>query len=155
MKILTMLIAFIYGSLLLVVLPFIFIRLNLVLNLPIYSFFITKLLGVIFILIGVLTWLYCTGLFHFIGKGTPVPIDPPKRLVIKGIYQRTRNPMYMSVLVIIFSYFLVFGHVLLLLYVLLLAVFFHLFVTLYEEPTLKKIFGGNYIEYCKKTPRWI
>jgi protein-S-isoprenylcysteine O-methyltransferase Ste14 len=94
-------------------------------------------------------------MFYFIGKGTPVPIDPPKHLVIKGIYKRTRNPMYLSVLIIIFGYFLFFGHLALLMYLASLAGFFHLFVVLYEEPTLKKKFGKSYFRYLKEAPRWI
>jgi protein-S-isoprenylcysteine O-methyltransferase Ste14 len=29
------------------------------------------------------------------------------------------------------------------------------FVRLYEEPTLGKMFGADYEEYCKNVPRWI
>jgi hypothetical protein len=29
------------------------------------------------------------------------------------------------------------------------------FVRLYEEPTLQKMFGADYQEYCKNVPRWI
>ena len=34
-------------------------------------------------------------------------------------------------------------------------VVFHLFVTLYEEPTLRRSFGVGYEEYCARVPRWI
>lgn len=30
----------------------------------------------------------------------------------------------------------------------------HSFVTLYEEPTLKKNSGADYEEYCRRVPRW-
>ncbi len=47
------------------------------------------------------------GLFIlFIGKGTPVPIESPKKLVIRGIYKYTRNPMYVCLLLDLFGYFL-------------------------------------------------
>jgi protein-S-isoprenylcysteine O-methyltransferase Ste14 len=32
---------------------------------------------------------------------------------------------------------------------------FHLFVVLYEEPTLREKFGKEYEEYCRQVPRWI
>jgi protein-S-isoprenylcysteine O-methyltransferase Ste14 len=32
---------------------------------------------------------------------------------------------------------------------------FHLFVSLYEEPTLRKKFGAAYENYCRSVPRWI
>jgi hypothetical protein len=30
-----------------------------------------------------------------------------------------------------------------------------LFVQLYEEPTLREMFGSEYEEYCKNVPRWL
>jgi protein-S-isoprenylcysteine O-methyltransferase Ste14 len=32
---------------------------------------------------------------------------------------------------------------------------FHLFVLLYEEPTLRRMFGASYETYCREVPRWI
>jgi protein-S-isoprenylcysteine O-methyltransferase Ste14 len=36
-----------------------------------------------------------------------------------------------------------------------MAVLFHLFVTGYEEPTLRRHFGRTYLEYQRMVPRWI
>ncbi len=35
------------------------------------------------------------------------------------------------------------------------ALAFHLFVVLYEEPTLRATFGADYVAYCREVPRWI
>ena len=35
------------------------------------------------------------------GKGTLAPIDPPRVLVVSGLYRFTRNPMYNGVLALI------------------------------------------------------
>ncbi len=32
---------------------------------------------------------------------------------------------------------------------------FNLFVRLYEEPHLRKIFGEQYLNYCRRVPRWL
>lgn len=155
MKFRTILLALVFGLLVLLVLPFIFIRANQIYNLPILLSPLSRLLGVILLLLGSAIWLYCVGVFNLIGKGTPVPIDPPKKLVTMGIYRFTRNPMYISALIVFLGYFFVFGHLALLFYVFLLFLLFHLFIFLYEEPTLKRKFGKSYADYCKKVPRWL
>jgi len=89
------------------------------------------------------------------GKGTPAPVDPPKELVISGLYRYVRNPMYVSVLLIIVGHFLWFGYWNLLVYAGFFLVVAHLFVTLYEEPNLGKRFGSSYENYLKEVPRWL
>lgn len=152
---LTLLSALLYGFFILLVFPFVFIRINVMFDLPVASFPLSKALGLLLMMVGSAAWMYCIGLFHIIGKGTPVPINSPKQLVATGMYRFTRNPMYMSVIVVFLGSFLFFGYVALLFYALLLWLFFHLFITLYEEPTLEKKFGKVYREYCQRVPRWI
>ena len=89
------------------------------------------------------------------GRGTPAPIDPPKELVAAGFYRYVRNPMYVGVLAMILGHFLWFGYWNLLMYALVVFLAFHIFVTSYEEPTLKKKFGASYEEYLRRVPRWI
>lgn len=89
------------------------------------------------------------------GRGTPAPIDPPKELVAVGFYRYVRNPMYVGVLLILIGHFLWFGYWSLLAYTAVAFVVVHMFVTLYEEPTLKRKFGAAYEDYLHKVPRWI
>ena len=151
----TILIALFYGLVMLVLLPIFFVKLNILLSFPIFNFGLVKTVGIILIICGVTIWLHSIAIFHFVGKGTPVPTQSPTNLVIKGLYKRTRNPMYISVLLILLGYFFISGYMLLLLNLVVAAFLFHLFITLYEEPTLKRRFGESYIEYCKKIPRWL
>jgi protein-S-isoprenylcysteine O-methyltransferase Ste14 len=101
----------------------------------------------------VLLWSFWNFLIE--GRGTPAPVDPPKELVAAGFYQYVRNPMYVGVLLILIGHFLWFGFWWLLLYTGLAFFVVHLFVTLYEEPTLKRKFGTAYENYLKAVPRWI
>ena len=89
------------------------------------------------------------------GRGTPAPVDPPKELVAVGFYRYVRNPMYVGVVAMIIGHFLWFGFWNLLIYAIVIFIFFHTFVTFYEEPTLKRNFGAAYEDYLKRVPRWI
>ena len=85
---------------------------------------------------GTVVLLRCVWDFFAKGKGTLAPIDPPRVLVVSGLYRFTRNPMYNGVLALILGEAWLFGSVSLLEYALLVLVLFHLFVVLYEEPAL-------------------
>ena len=93
--------------------------------------------------------------FTLKGRGTPVPSDPPKELVITGFYHYVRNPIYVGVLLIFLGHFLWFGYWALLIYAVFAFIGVHSFVVLYEEPTLKRKFGTSYEDYLKRVPRWI
>ncbi len=116
---------------------------------------IISLLAIPLWLIGSLVVLGCFWDFTFKGRGTPVPIDPPKELVVTGFYRYVRNPIYVGVLSIFLGHFLWFGYLALLIYTMFAFIGVHLFIVLYEEPTLKRKFGAAYEDYLKRVPRWI
>jgi len=111
-------------------------------------------LAIACILIGTAIYIRCAWDFAVSGLGTPAPIDPPKKLVITGLYRRTRNPMYLGVLLLLVAESLLFPGSGILTYALIIAAVFHLFVVFYEEPTLDSQFGESYRKYCGKVPRW-
>jgi len=92
--------------------------------------------------------------FVFEGGGTPAPIAPTRHLVVGGPFRSVRNPGYVAVLALVTAQGLVFGSVRVLAYAGALLVAFHLFVVLYEEPTLRQRFGSEYDRYCRRVPRW-
>lgn len=106
-------------------------------------------------LIGAVIVLWCFADFTFKGHGTPNPVNPPKELVTTGMYRYVRNPIYAATLAILLGHFLWFKTIWMLAYAVAVFLFFHLFVTLYEEPRLTKKFGAAYEKYCKSVPRWI
>lgn len=114
-----------------------------------------RLLGVLPILLGASIYLWCAWDFTFAGRGTPAPIDPPKTLVVRGLYRYVRNPMYVGVLAIILGEALLFASQRLFGYAAIVFVCFYLFVVLYEEPTLRRKFGESYEKYCRTVPRWL
>lgn len=106
-------------------------------------------------LIGGAIYLWCLWDFASFGRGTPAPIDAPKRLVVRGLYRYTRNPMYVGALAVILGWAALFHAFSLLLYALAVGTGFHLFVILYEEPHLRKVFGSEYENYCARVNRWL
>lgn len=101
--------------------------------------------------------LRCVWDFGRTGHGTPAPFVPPQRLVVVGFYRYVRNPMYVGFFAGWMGLWIVFGKAsrAALLVVLIATVAVVLFVKFYEEPTLRKMFGVDYEEYCRNVPRWM
>ena len=155
MKFKSFLLTLLVASLKFILFPLLFIYLNSLFNLPVFSNIALKIIGILLIVAGIAIFSYCFGLFKIFGKGTPVPIEPPKELVIQGIYKYTRNPMYMVYMLILYGEFFILGELLLLLYAIIFMLVVHLLVVFWEEKTLQKRFGESYKNYCKKVPRWL
>jgi protein-S-isoprenylcysteine O-methyltransferase Ste14 len=107
--------------------------------------------------IGLGVALLITAIFEFArtGRGTLSPVDPPRKLVVRGLYRYVRNPMYLSVSLIALGEALLARSTDLLLY---WATFFaaaNLYVMGYEEPNLKRRFGADYDRYRNAVGRWI
>lgn len=111
--------------------------------------------GIVLLVLGAAGYFSCALAFAFTGRGTPAPIDPPKRLVARGLYRYVRNPMYLSVLLVLLGECVMFRSWRLLRYAAFCFAFAFLFVLLYEEPALRSKFGASYEEYCRSVPRWI
>lgn len=99
--------------------------------------------------------LYCSRLFAHIGKGTPVPIDPPRELVVSGLFRYSRNPIYVGQVGILTSYGVYSGELALFVWAGCWLFFVQAFIVLYEEPALRERFGDSYLEYTHRVPRWV
>jgi protein-S-isoprenylcysteine O-methyltransferase Ste14 len=108
-------------------------------------------------LVGFGLWLllWCVRDFYVAGKGTLAPWHPPRHLVVVGLYRRVRNPMYIAVLTIALGWSIVFGSAWLVVYVLGVAVAFHLRVVLHEEPWLRRQFPEAWGAYSAAVSRWL
>jgi protein-S-isoprenylcysteine O-methyltransferase Ste14 len=115
----------------------------------------TGWLGLMPLVAGTVVYLWCAWDFAAFGRGTPLPLDAPKKLVARDLYRVVRNPMYVGVLLVIFGQALLFASLATLGYGIVVALAFHLFVLLYEEPALQHQFGRTYDGYRKNVPRWI
>jgi protein-S-isoprenylcysteine O-methyltransferase Ste14 len=104
--------------------------------------------------IGTVLALWCISTFATIGKGTPAPFDPPRKLVIRGPYRFVRNPMYIGAALALAGAALFYKSAPPLAYAAAFLIAFHFFVLAYEEPTLRCTFGADYEAYCQRVKRW-
>ena len=79
----------------------------------------------------------------------------PKKLVTRGLYRYSRNPMYVGVLTVIFAWAVLYRGRGVAVYALVVAICFYSFVVFFEEPILRKRFGADYEHYCREVPRWL
>jgi len=114
-----------------------------------------RVVGALLIASGIPVLLESFGRFALQGVGTPAPVFPTQRLVVKGFYRYVRNPMYLAVVSLIVGQALLLGDIYILVYATLAWLVMHLFVRTYEEPTLRKSFGAEYEIFCAHVPRWI
>jgi protein-S-isoprenylcysteine O-methyltransferase Ste14 len=120
------------------------------LGMPIFRF-----AGGILITLGLIGLLDSFARFALQGVGTPAPVFPTRHLVVTGLYRYVRNPMYVAVVITILGQGLTLGNVNVLEYGALVWLLFHLFVLIYEEPSLRANFGSEYKYFCAEVPRWI
>jgi protein-S-isoprenylcysteine O-methyltransferase Ste14 len=94
---------------------------------------------------------------HFLKvKGTPVPFNPPPKLVVTGPYRFVRNPMLAGVFLILFGIGFAFNSLSLVLVFTPLYIWVNVWeLKQIEEPELVKRLGKDYVEYRKKTPMFI
>lgn len=118
---------------------------------PIWQIFVAAVL----IAIGLTPGLESVRRFVVVGRGTLVPVAPPQHLVVSGFYRYVRNPMYVGIIVALAGESMLFRSRNLVLFTCCLGLGFHLFVCLYEERTLTRRYGEEYLRFCKHVPRWI
>jgi len=117
-------------------------------------FGVAQILGGLLAASGAILAVSCIVTFAVIGRGTPAPFDPPRRLVVRGPYRFVRNPMYVGAGAALLGAALFYESLQLVLYAAGFMLVMELFVRLYEEPILRKTFGSEYEDYCRRVGRW-
>lgn len=110
--------------------------------------------GMIVAGVGAALVLWCVGSFVFVGRGTPFPLDPPRRLVVRGPYAYVRNPMYVGAFLVLTGAAIRFASIPLLVYAALFQLALHAMVVFYEERALAEQFGADYDSYRAQVRRW-
>lgn len=114
-----------------------------------------KVPGLLLIIGGLVISGACMAPFSRRGQGTPACFRPPQELMAQGIYRYSRNPMILGNVVTVLGLGLFFHSVFILLYAMVLALGFHLYFVLVEEPRLELRFGDAYRQYAQHVHRWV
>ena len=112
-------------------------------------------IGSSIVAVGVVLLAACIFEFARSGRGTLSPLDPPRHLVVRGLYRYVRNPMYLAVTTIILGEMVLTRSAGLAAYWLIWFTAVNLFVIGYEEPTLRDQFGESYEAYTRQVDRWL
>ena len=110
--------------------------------------------GLVLGAVGATLALWCVMTFAIVGRGTPAPFDPPRRLVVRGPYRIVRNPMYLGAGLALAAAALYYQSLELMVYAVVFLLATHLLVVWYEEPTLRRTFGTDYEDYRQRVSRW-
>ncbi len=113
-----------------------------------------QILGAIATAAGAAIALWSILSFALVGRGTPAPFDPPRRLVVRGPYRHVRNPMYLGAGVALAGAALFYQSAPLLAYDAAFLLLMQGFVLLHEEPSLSRAFGPDYDAYRRTVRRW-
>lgn len=114
-----------------------------------------QMLALVIVAAGVLLLGTCILEFARSGRGTLSPVDPPKHLVVQGLYRYVRNPMYVGVSTIVLGQALLIRSLDLVIYWACFFVVVNVFIMAYEEPWLRRRFGASYEDYYRHVGRWI
>ena len=112
-----------------------------------YFGFLPFLLGII-----IISW--CVRDFIYKGKGTPAPYDPPKQLVVNGLFRFMRNPIITGGIMILVGESILMESAAIACWALIFFIGNHIYFIFWEEPGLIKRVGEDYEIYMKNVPRW-
>jgi len=116
--------------------------LNIILGVPVFSF-------------GILLTFWSV-LYFIRVKGTPVPFNPPSKLITTGPYMYIRNPMLTGVFLQLFGIGIFFRSIsLVFIFTPIFILISILFLKAIEEPELERRLGNEYLEYKRRVPMFI
>jgi|HubBroStandDraft_1064217.scaffolds.fasta_scaffold12668_5 protein-S-isoprenylcysteine O-methyltransferase Ste14 len=138
-------------AVLLVYLPYWLTKLHIPADEPLWQLMIAGA----FIGLGIVPLLESATRFVRVGRGTLVPTNATEHLVVSGAYRYVRNPMYLGVMTSLVAEAVLFHSAELVVELALAMIGCHLFVCLYEEPTLAKRYSKEYAEFKRNVPRWL
>jgi protein-S-isoprenylcysteine O-methyltransferase Ste14 len=115
-------------------------------------------IAVLLILAGAGTFIGLAGVRSFRRARTTVnPWRPhaSSELVMSGIYRRSRNPMYLGLLLALLGWGFYLANVFALLLAMVFVPYMNRFQIVPEERALAQAYGESFREYCREVRRWL
>ncbi len=148
------------GVLFLLIFPYLLVillpRLDALLHLPkLYFGLVNIIVGIIFLVIGVIYgfWSIYSQLSR--ARGTPLPMMPTQKLLIDGPFKQCRNPMTFGTVMAYLGVGILVGSLSSIIFMLIIGGLLLTYIKTLEERELEQRFGQDYIEYKKTTPLFI
>jgi len=82
-------------------------------------------------------------------------LQKPTQIVATGPYRLVRHPMMWTIHLVLAGQILTYSSPMIAVWFAIWYRFAAVYVSRYEEPHLVKVFADEYLEYCRRTPRWI
>jgi protein-S-isoprenylcysteine O-methyltransferase Ste14 len=117
-----------------------------------------NLLGVLVIGLGFMLVVWANYTLLFVGKiglNAREPFQTPSTLVKEGPYRFSRNPIYLSIIIILIGLAILVGSLSIFIIALLLFIILWKWFVSWEEKKLEEAFGEEYLEYKKRVRRWL
>lgn len=114
-----------------------------------------QVVGFVLAVPGGVLWLWAVVVLVALGRGTPLPLDPPRQLVVSGPYRWIRNPMHLGLAGVLLGEALLFRSIPLLVFAAVVAVALVLWEGPREERELADRFGDCYAAYRGAVPAWV
>ena len=106
----------------------------------------------VFGLFGLILYLWTVFLHVIKGLGTPIPLVPPKKLLVGAPYSYCRNPMVLGAIMFYLGLCVFIGSWEVLSIVVVVAVILLAYAKFWEEAELEARFGQAYMEYKNQIP---
>lgn len=92
----------------------------------------------------------------FRARGSPVPLNPPQKLVVSGLYAYVRNPMVLGWVIILFAVGILLNSIsLIFIFTPLFTLLNVIYLKTIEEREMEKKFGKEYLKYKQSVPMFI
>jgi protein-S-isoprenylcysteine O-methyltransferase Ste14 len=128
-------------------------RLDPVIHLPhLYYGMVNILLGVIMILSGGFFAIWSILSQFFLAEGTPLPMLPTRKLLVRGPFRLCRNPMTLGTILAYSGVAVLVGSLSSFLFVMVFFTALLCYLKFLEEKELTERFGQEYLDYKAATP---